>query len=159
MDADRENLESFEHEALRVLHYESYSGEDFVRKWTAMVASGPTASFRPARGNTAVALRALIGKNLGEEKARAYLMKLFERTTEDDFETLRDLGLLVEVDPRQGTHRPADRARGRPRRDARRAGRAAHRSPSATSTRPRPRSRKEAREGKVKAVRSLLRRS
>jgi glycosyl transferase family 2 len=104
VDADRETLEEFRHEALRVLHYESYSGEDFVRKWTAMVASGPTAGFRPARSNTAVALRALIGKNLGEDKARAYLMKLFERTTEDDFETLRDLGLLVEVDPSRGGH-------------------------------------------------------
>ena len=157
VDAERENLESFKHEALRVLHYESYSGEDFVRKWTAMVASGPTASFRPARGNTAVALRALIGKNLGEEKARTYLMKLFERTTEDDFETLRDLGLLVEVDPRAG-HPPAGRcAGGRPGRDA---------APHWTSCAPQPKrhfhpaqARKEAREGKVKAMRSLLRRS
>ena len=102
----RESLEAFKHEALRLLHYESYSGEDFVRKWTAIVASGPTASFRTVRGTTADALRALIGKDLGEEKARAYLMKLFERTTEDDFETLRDLGLLVEVDPRDGGHTP-----------------------------------------------------
>jgi hypothetical protein len=106
VDADRKLLQTFRHESLKVLHYESYSGEDFVRKWTTMVASGPTAGFRPARGNTADALRALIGKNLGEEKARAYLMKLFERTTEDDFDTLRDLGLLVEVDPRKGGHTP-----------------------------------------------------
>ena len=106
VDADREPLQTFRHEALRLLHYESYSGEDFVRKWSAMVASGPTTSLRSARGNTAGALRALIGKNLGEERARAYLMKLFARTTEDDFETLRDLGLLVEVDPRRGGHSP-----------------------------------------------------
>jgi hypothetical protein len=106
VDIDREPLQAFRHEALRVLHYESFSGEDFVRKWTAMVASGPTASFRSQRGGTADALRALIGKNLGEEKAQAYLMRLFERTTEDDFETLRDLGLLVEVDPRLGGHDP-----------------------------------------------------
>ncbi|HET9420208.1 MAG TPA: glycosyltransferase family 2 protein [Nocardioides sp.] len=155
VDADRETLESFEHEALRVLHYESYSGEDFVRKWTAMVASGPTASFRPARGNTAVALRALIGKNLGEEKARTYLMKLFERTTEDDFETLRDLGLLVEVDPRQGTHQPTEAPAAV---DAMRAALAD------LSAQPKRRfhpaqAREEAGQGKVKAVRSLLRRS
>jgi len=106
VDDDREPLPAFRHESLRVLHYESYSGEDFVRKWTAMVASGPTASFRSARGQTADALRALIGKNLGEEKARAYLMRIFERTTEDDFDTLRDLGLLVHVDPLAGTHQP-----------------------------------------------------
>jgi hypothetical protein len=108
VDVDREDLEAFRHESLQVLHYESYSGEDFVRKWTAMMASGPTASFRPARGETALALQALVGKDLGEEKVRDYLMRLFERTTEDDLETLRDLGLLVEADPRQGTHQPAD---------------------------------------------------
>jgi hypothetical protein len=164
VDVDRENLDAFRHEALRVLHYESYSGEDFVRKWTAMVASGPTASFRPARGNTAVALRALIGKNLGEEKARAYLMKLFERTTEDDFETLRDLGLLVEVDPRQGTHRPADAPEGAV--DAMRAALDEMRTqpkrrfhPAQARKEAREEARKEGRDDKVKAVRSLLRRS
>ncbi len=33
-------------------------------------------------------------------------MRIFERTTEDDFDTLRDLGLLEHVDPRAGTHVP-----------------------------------------------------
>lgn len=155
VDVDREELETFRHASLRVLHYESFSGEDFVRKWTGLVASGAAPNFRPARGNTASALRALIGKNLGEEKARAYLMQLFERTTEDDLETLRDLGLLVEADPRQGTHQPADfpagghdafraaleELRGRPKR-------VFHPNPPKDST-----------EGKVRAVRSLLRRS
>ena len=156
VDAERQQLETFTHGSMRLLHYESYSGEDFVRKWTAMVASGPTASFRPARGNTAVALRALIGKDLGEEKAREYLMRLFERTTQDDFETLRDLGLLVQVDPRQGSHRPADPPAGGL--DAMRA--------ALDELRPEPKrrfhpaqAREEAGEGKVRAVRSLLRRS
>ena len=53
VDAAGEPVEQFRHESLRLLRYESYSGEDFVRKWTAMVASGPVASFRSARGNTA----------------------------------------------------------------------------------------------------------
>jgi len=34
-------------------------------------------------------------------------MRIFERTTEDDFDTLRDLGLLEHVDPRAGSHLPA----------------------------------------------------
>lgn len=157
VDADRATLETFAHEALGVLHYESYSGEDFVRKWTAMVASGPTASFRSARGTTAVALRALIGKDLGEEKARSYLMKLFERTTEDDFETLRDLGLLVEVDPRQGTHRPADPPAGGL--EAMRAALAELRTQPKRRFHP-AQARERAGEGRsVRAVRSLLRRS
>ena len=55
---------------------------------------GPMPNFRPAREPTAVALRTLIGKGLTAEQAAPYLMRIFERTTEDDFETLRDLGLL-----------------------------------------------------------------
>jgi hypothetical protein len=34
-------------------------------------------------------------------------MRIFERTTADDFDTLRDLGLLEHVDPRAGEHVPA----------------------------------------------------
>jgi len=58
------------------------------------------------REPTAIALRTLIGKGLTEEQAAPYLMRIFERTTEDDFDTLRDLGLLEEIDPRQGGHAP-----------------------------------------------------
>ncbi|HEU4811772.1 MAG TPA: glycosyltransferase family 2 protein [Nocardioides sp.] len=107
LDAAREELPAFEHEALRVLHYESFSVEEFVRKWTSILEAGPVAHFRPAREPTAVALRALMSKGLSEEQAAPYLMRIFEHTTEDDFETLRDLGLLVEVDPQRGTHQPA----------------------------------------------------
>ncbi len=106
VDEHRKEQEAFRHPALRVLHYESYSGEDFVRKWTAILEAGPMASLRPVREGTALALRALIKKDLTPEQAEPYLMRIFERTTEDDFDTLRELGLLVEVDPRDGTHEP-----------------------------------------------------
>ncbi|MEJ7834348.1 MAG: glycosyltransferase family 2 protein [Nocardioides sp.] len=108
VDAAGEQLTAYADERLALLHYESFSGEDFVRKWTSILSAGPRASYRPAREPTAVALRTLIEKNLTEEQAAPYLMRIFERTTEDDFDTLRDLGLLVEADPRQGTHRPVD---------------------------------------------------
>ena len=107
VDAEGTELERWSHESLSVLHYESFSGEDFVRKWTSILAAGPRANFRPAREPTAVALQTLLGKGLEEERLAAYLMRIFERTTEDDFETLHDLGLLVRVDPREGTHVPA----------------------------------------------------
>lgn len=110
--ADDKPVDAFSHDSLRVLHYESFSGEDFVRKWTALVGSGAVPKFRPGRGGTAVALGALLGKGLSEEQAAPYLMRIFERTTEDDFETLLDLGLLVEADPRRGTHTPAELATG-----------------------------------------------
>ena len=77
-----------------------------MRKWTSILDGGPSVNFRPGREPTAVALRTLIGKGLTAEQARPYLMRIFERTTEDDLTTLRDLGLLEEVDPRAGTHVP-----------------------------------------------------
>ncbi len=107
VDADKNEVEAFTSSALRLLHYESYSGEDFVRKWTAILSAGPKPSYRPAREPTAVALQTLIGKGLSPEQAEPYLMRIFELTTEDDFDTLRDLGLLENVDPRSGTHAPA----------------------------------------------------
>jgi hypothetical protein len=107
VDADKSDVSPFTSPDLRLLHYESYSGEDFVRKWTSILAAGPMAAFRPAREPTAVALQTLIAKGLTPEQAEPYLMRIFERTTEDDFDTLRDLGLLEYVDPRQGTHQPA----------------------------------------------------
>jgi hypothetical protein len=107
IDGDWQQVEPYSHEQLRLLHYESYSGEDFVRKWTAMLAAGPKFGLRPGREPTAVALRVLIAKGLSADQAKPYLMRIFERTTEDDFDTLRDLGLLEEIDPRQGAHVPS----------------------------------------------------
>jgi hypothetical protein len=112
VDADKTGQEPWEHPGLRLLHYESFSGEEFVRKWTSILEAGPTVNFRPAREPTAIALRTLIGKRLTAEQARPYLMRIFERTTEDDLVTLRDLGLLEEIDPRAGTHRPEPFAAG-----------------------------------------------
>jgi Glycosyl transferase family 2 len=107
VDAGKHEIEAYDDAAsLRVLHYESYSGEEFVRKWSSMLAAGPLANFRPAREPTAIAVQTLIAKGLSPEQARPYLMRIFERTTEDDIDSLRDLGLLEYVDPRAGTHTP-----------------------------------------------------
>jgi glycosyl transferase family 2 len=106
VDEEKNEVSSFTHPDLRLLHYESYSGEDFVRKWTSILAAGPKPAFRPAREPTAVALQTLISKGLSPGQAEPYLMRIFERTTEDDFDTLRDLGLLEHVDPLAGTHAP-----------------------------------------------------
>jgi hypothetical protein len=53
-----------------------------------------------------VVLRTLLEADLPERRLRDYLMRIFERTTEDDFETLDDLGLLERIDPLAGRHRP-----------------------------------------------------
>ena len=91
---------------LRLLHYESWSGEEFVRKWTSLVASGSSPSLRPMREPVAVAVAALCAKQLQTERLRTYLERVFERTRVDDVDTLRDLGLLVRLDPAAGTHVP-----------------------------------------------------
>ena len=109
VDSDKNEVDPFtDPAALRLLHYESFSGEEFVRKWTSILAAGPKPNFRPARDSTAIALQTLIAKGLTPEQAQPYLMRIFERTTEDDFDTLRDLGLLEYADPRSGTHVPAE---------------------------------------------------
>ncbi|HWI44271.1 MAG TPA: glycosyltransferase family 2 protein [Nocardioides sp.] len=106
VDAKREEVPHFEAPGLRVLHYESYSGEDFVRKWSSILSAGPDLSLRPVRQRTKGAVQALAGKSLSPELREAYLARIFEATTEDDFDTLRELGLLVEADPTRGTHAP-----------------------------------------------------
>ena len=89
-DVDQEQVpSSSEGGVARLLHYESWSGEEFVRKWTNILESGTKVSFRPGREPTAVALRTLLEADLPERRLRDYLMRIFERTTEDDFETLR----------------------------------------------------------------------
>jgi hypothetical protein len=107
-------------DALGVLHYESVSGEEFVRKWSAMVTSGKAPALRPGREGLGAALRALLTKDLPQEVRERHLMRLFERNRLDDVETLSELGLLVRADPQQGTHSPAtlDAATGRQLADA-----------------------------------------
>ncbi|MBB6629035.1 glycosyltransferase family 2 protein [Nocardioides sp. KIGAM211] len=90
---------------LAVLHYDSISGEEFARKWAALSSAGK-AQFRPNRGITADALAALVGKDLPDEVRETYLRRIYERTTRDDVETLRDLGLLETVDPLHAARTP-----------------------------------------------------
>ena len=77
-----------------------------MRKWSAMLAAGPEISLRPVRERTKQAIQALVGKPLTPELREQYLLRIFEATTEDDFDTLRELGLLEEVDPSLGSHTP-----------------------------------------------------
>ena len=50
----------------RVLHYDAPSGEEFVRKWTALAQAGP-ARYRADRAPSARALRALASSDLPED--------------------------------------------------------------------------------------------
>jgi hypothetical protein len=91
---------------LRVLHYESYSADEFVRKWDAHLSAGP-AGFRQSRTLLRAALSALQrNPNLGPDARREYLCRLYKRHIEDPLELLEDLGLLVTPDPDLHSLRP-----------------------------------------------------
>lgn len=96
---DRSHEPGLEDEAWLVHHYESYSLEDFCRKWTAMVASGPRAAYRAERRQVARTLRDLISRGLEPEALRRQLERFYRMQVEEDLETLRDLGVVTEVDP------------------------------------------------------------
>jgi hypothetical protein len=105
--ASGERIESLVDPAIGVmLHYESHNGDEFVRKWLALLDSGQRVQQHKRRAPLAGAVAALLGLGLSEEETRYFLEQLFVRTRLDDVETLSRLGLLVEVDPDSGVRRP-----------------------------------------------------
>lgn len=105
ISADGERQPRHEDPRLSVLHYDATSGEEFVRKWTALAQAGP-ARYRADRAPTARALRALTSGDLPEDVRATYLRRIYDLTTRDDVETLADLRLLVEHDPLQAGAAP-----------------------------------------------------
>lgn len=103
---DGGSVDTAEDDAFQVLHFESYSGEDFVRKWSALASTGAKVRFRPGRQPILVAVQALLAAELPVEVTERYLLRIFEATTLDDLDTLRDLALLDEIDPAVPLHEP-----------------------------------------------------
>jgi hypothetical protein len=96
-------------DALHVLHYESYSGEEFVRKWMAHLTSGSTSKFSAAKDQLRGAVAAVLANPvLTEDAKQEVLGELYRRKVEDDLPTLERLGLLVQVDPAHHQHTPAE---------------------------------------------------
>ncbi len=90
----------------RLLHYESWSGDEFVRKWTNILTSGGKVSFRPGREPVADAVQEVIDSGLSTRQAKARFLEIYRETTEDDFVALQAAGVLEQIDPLAGTHRP-----------------------------------------------------
>ena len=110
--ATGERLEAVVDAGLTVLHYESYSGQEFVRKWMALLSSGSGVKQHGAR-----AAGPLHRRSDGPGPGRAvWLERLFGRYAAlDDVDSLSRLRLLVEIHPRPaGPGRVSD-ARGCPR--------------------------------------------
>lgn len=103
---DRSQEPGLADEAWLVFHYESYSADDFVRKWTAMVASGPRAAYRAERRQTARTLRDLISRDLEPAALRRQLERFYREHVEEPLADLRDLRVVEEVDPLVGEPTP-----------------------------------------------------
>ena len=105
-DGAGSRVEPLEVPWLNVLHYESYSGEEFVRKWTALLSSGG-ASQRGQKDQFRAALNAVVtNPHLDEAGKQDVLTELYERLIEDDFGTLLDLGFLTTPDPARTRYEP-----------------------------------------------------
>lgn len=96
----------FKDPRLQVLHYESPSAEDFVRKWASLMASGPAPRQKRTRTLIGKALVALWEQELPEAEVAAFLDLIYDRVGADDVETLRGLKLLQHVDPDTETQSP-----------------------------------------------------
>ncbi|WP_170219287.1 glycosyltransferase family 2 protein [Nocardioides litoris] len=94
------------YDGLAVLHHDSATAEEFVRKFRTLTASGSRVVYRRDKVPVLNAMRHLVTMGLDEATTDRYLRRIYERTTREDFDTLLELGLLQEVRADQGTHRP-----------------------------------------------------
>ena len=102
----RERLETVTDPGLSLLHYESHDGQEFVRKWLALLTSGLDVRQHHKRAPLARSISALLALDLPEAETAEFLERLYANTQLDDIETLSRLGLLVEIDPDRGERRP-----------------------------------------------------
>lgn len=80
---------------LQVLHYESHTLEEFVRKWTNHTTSGHRMVARPERRRLASAMTAEVWEQWPAEVADQVRRELFAATALDDRHGLERLALLV----------------------------------------------------------------
>ncbi|QCW50291.1 hypothetical protein FE634_07525 [Nocardioides dongxiaopingii] len=91
---------------LRMLHLDSATAEEFSRKWMTLATSKSRAVYRTSRIPVVRALRTLSRLDVSDEVRERYLRRIYALTTLEDFDTLNDLGFLVEVGPEDGSHQP-----------------------------------------------------
>ncbi len=103
---DRQPVEPVRGDWLNVLHYESFSVEEFTRKWTAHLEAVTVARFRDRRERLRVALGTLMSLGLDEERRRELVAEIHRRHIEDDVDLLDELGFLVRPRPEWHAHEP-----------------------------------------------------
>ena len=95
VDDSRTPVAAFRDSWLQVLHYESHTLEEFVRKWSNHLTSGHRLVARPARRRLASAMAADGWKEWPDDVADEVRRELFAATALDDRDGLDRLGLLV----------------------------------------------------------------
>lgn len=106
VNAAREKQPAFDAPWLKLLHYESHTADEFIRKWTNLATSGGPVVTRGARADLAAAVRGLLDLDLAPEAHRAVMLDLFDRHVRDHVEVLDRLGLLATLSPEAGAHVP-----------------------------------------------------
>lgn len=92
---------------LQMLHYETYSGEEFMRKWATAPSKKSRVSTRARREQQTAAARALFSlPDLDPAVRDRVARELYDRSFRDDIETLQELGLLVRRTASSDCHVP-----------------------------------------------------
>lgn len=108
VDHDGEEIQGAHPGDQHLLHYESFSGEEFVRKWEAHLASGARPKFNARRDRLRAAIEGVVGNgHLDGERKQELLLDLYRREVRDDVATLESLGYLESPDPARHRHRPS----------------------------------------------------
>jgi Glycosyl transferase family 2 len=107
-DLDAQELESYEHPCLRVLHFDSVSLEEFRRKWGAHHGAQLAAKYGQKKDEIRSAVTSVVDNgHLDEVQKDRYVARLYERTMQDDVETLDELGFLERPTADRHSHTPA----------------------------------------------------
>jgi hypothetical protein len=82
----------------RMLHYDSVSSEEFVRKWKTHLSGGAT-RFRPQRAVMVEAISEVLEQDLDDETRSRLLLEIYKRHIEDPVDLLLEHDLLVTPPP------------------------------------------------------------
>lgn len=99
--------ENFRADWLNVLHYESFTPEEFLRKWTVHIEAGKQTNFRDDKELVRGAITGILNDaHLSEDQKKQYLLEIYKRRLEDDVTTLLELGLIEEIQQSRHQNRP-----------------------------------------------------
>ncbi|MBA2464977.1 MAG: glycosyltransferase family 2 protein [Nocardioidaceae bacterium] len=99
--------ESVTGELFNILHYESFSSAEFLRKWSAHLSGGREARVNARKAQLRSAIAAVLhNTHLEEQRKRDLLLQIYRRHVEDDVATLAELGFLRSPSPAHHSHQP-----------------------------------------------------